>query len=59
MSDLNISVDAMYDKEFGYSVAFNFSHRIKSFGLTDEKAEAFANNILKKVQEIRELRRKS
>ena len=53
MKNLDIEISVTNDPLHGPTVTINFSEKIRSFGLNDEKAEAFARFILEKVREIR------
>jgi hypothetical protein len=59
MNDLDIQVSVVDDPKVGLTVGFNFSRKIKSFGLSDELAEAFALHILKNVKAIRAKKEKA
>jgi hypothetical protein len=57
--DLDIQISVIDDPKTGLTVGFNFSRKVRSFGLTDELAEAFALHILKNVKAIRAKKEKA
>lgn len=51
---IEILVNVEDNPQEGLTVTFNFTQKVRSFGLDVDKAEQFAHFILAKVKEIRD-----